>query len=102
MACNVAVAAAAITADAASLSVAVAGLPTLLAQAKYSRTFESEADDFAFGLLARRGISPNAFADIMERLAAGHGKQEARFTFVSSHPVTQERVQRARAAANSH
>jgi len=95
----VAVAAGAITADAASLSVAVAGLPTLLAQAKYSRTFESEADEFAFGLLRRKGISPDAFADIMERLAAGQGNREAALSFVSSHPVTQERVQRARAAS---
>lgn len=95
----VVVAITAITADAASLSVAVSGLPALLAQAKYSRAFETEADEFAFGLLGRQGIPPDAFANILERIAAGHGKREAALSFVSSHPLTEERVRRARAAS---
>lgn len=94
----VAVAAATLTADAASLSVAVAGVPTLLAQTKYSREFETEADDFAFALLKHRGRSPEAFATLMERLAGEH-ESERGFGFLSTHPVTAERVQRARAAA---
>lgn len=95
----VAVVAATITADAASLSVAVAGLPALLARAKYSREFETEADDFAFQLLKQRGRSPEAFATLMERLAGKDEEAERDFTFLSTHPVTAERVQRARAAA---
>lgn len=94
----VAVAITTITADAASLSVAVAGLPTLLAQAKYSRTFETEADDFAFELLNRHGRSPEAFATLMERLAGDDGDAERRYAFLSSHPMTAERAQRARDA----
>jgi len=99
----VAVIVATVTADAASLSVAVAGLPTLLAQAKYSRDFESEADDFAFALLKQHDRSPEDFAAFMERLAGE--KEDAANTkgkgldFLSTHPVTAERVQRARAAA---
>jgi predicted Zn-dependent protease len=89
-----------VTADAASLSVAVAGLPALLAQAKYSREFESEADDFAFDLLKQHGRSPQAFADFMERLAGENGDKGMRLGFLSTHPVTAERVQRARAAAH--
>src|SRR5712692_4851177 len=65
----VAVVTATLTADAASLGVAVAGLPGLLAQSKYSREFESEADDFAFKLLKRHNRSPAAFASLMERLS---------------------------------
>lgn len=97
----VAAVAAALTADAASLTVAVAGLPTVLAQASYSRRFETEADDFAFGLLRQRGRSPEAFATLMERLAAENDDTERQFAYVSSHPVTRERVARARAAAQA-
>lgn len=94
-----AVVVATITADAASLSVAVAGLPVLVAQTKYSREFEAAADDFAFKLLKQKGYSPAAFASLMERLAKKHEQQERAFAYVSSHPVTAERVKRARAAA---
>lgn len=95
----VAAVAATITADAASLSVAVAGLPTLVAQAKYSREFESEADEYAFELMKRRGMSPVAFATLMERLAQEDDGEGRGLAFVSSHPVTSERAARARAAA---
>jgi predicted Zn-dependent protease len=95
----VAVVATAITSDAASLSVAVAGAPALLAQAKYSREFETEADEFAFRLLQLRGLSPEAFATLMERLAKDHEDGERAFAFVATHPVTADRVNRARAAA---
>jgi predicted Zn-dependent protease len=91
--------AAAVTSDAASLSVAVAGLPVLLAQTKYSREFEAAADDFAFKLLKQKGYSPAAFASLMERLAEKHGQEERAFAYVSTHPVTEERVKRARDAA---
>ena len=94
-----AVTAAAVTADAASLGVAVAGLPAVLAQARYSREFETEADEFAFQLLRRRGLSPEAFATLMERLTRKQQDAESAFAFVSSHPVTAERTRRARAAA---
>lgn len=94
-----AVAVTAVTGDAASLSVAVAALPAILARAKYSREFETEADDFGFALLKRHAISPAAFASLMERLAEKNKDTERAFAFVSTHPVTAERVERARAAA---
>ena len=94
-----AVAVATVTADAASLSIAVAALPALLARAKYSREFETEADEFAFDLLKQHRISPAAFASLMERLAEKHKDKERAFAFVSTHPVTADRVERARAAA---
>lgn len=97
----VAVASAAITSDAASLSVAVASLPVLLAQTKYSREFESAADDFAFELLRKNGFSPAAFAAIMQRLAKKHGNEGRTFSYVSTHPVTEDRVKRALNAAAS-
>lgn len=95
----VAVVAATITADAASLSVAVAGLPAWFAQARYSREFEAEADEFAFQLLKRHHRSPAAFASLMERLMGDNSDTERDFAFLSTHPATADRVQRARAAA---
>lgn len=95
----VAIGVAAVTSDAASLSVAVAGLPVVLARTRYSREFESEADDYAFRLLRQHGISPVAFATLMERLAARNGDAGHALAFLSSHPVTAERIRRAREAA---
>ena len=95
----IAVVAATLTSDAASLSVAVAGLPALLAQTRYSREFETAADDYAFRLLKKRNFSPASFASLMERLAKKHKEKRQISAFISTHPVTEERVKRARAAA---
>ncbi len=96
----VAVAATAITADAATLTAAVAGLPLALVQNEYSREFETEADSFSFSLLRQHGVSPAAFADIIERLQARNpNSADASLTFLSSHPLMQDRIQAARAAA---
>ena len=94
----IAVLVAAVSSDAASLGVAVAGMPVLVAQAKYSRDFEAEADEFAFTLLKSRGYSPSAFADLMERLSRHRRGSEGAFAFLSTHPVSEERIQRAREA----
>lgn len=94
----VAVVVATLTADAATLGGAVAGLPVVLARAKYSRDFEREADAYAFDLLKARGRSPESFAALMERLSLKG--REGSHSFLSSHPVTAERVQRARAAVD--
>jgi len=95
----VAVIAGVVTNDASSFTVAVAGLPALLAQTEYSRECESEADDFAFKLLKQHHISPAAFASLMERLSKDHADEEKYTSFLSTHPVTAERVKRARRAS---
>ncbi len=103
--------AATLTGDASGVGLVVTGLPVLLVQASYSRDFERQADDFAFDLLKRRGYSPAVFANVMERLerkrddktrkstAQEQGAQSNPLSFLSSHPVTKERIARARAAA---
>lgn len=95
----VATLAAALTSDASSLSLAVSGLPVMIAQTKYSREFESEADEFAFQLLKQHDISPELFALLMERLSEKHGADESTWSFISSHPITAKRIARAREAA---
>ena len=89
----------AVTSDAASLSAAVAGLPVILAQTKYSREFETAADTFAFDLLNDKGRSPEAFASIMQKLSVTMGHGASAFNYMSTHPVTEERVQSALDAA---
>ncbi len=92
--------AAAFTSDVSSLTLAVSGIPVLLAQAKYSRAFETEADTFGFVLLKKNNISPEHFATLMERLSAKRNpRTEGSMAFLSTHPVTAERIARARAAA---
>jgi predicted Zn-dependent protease len=92
--------AAVFTSDVSTLTLAISGVPVLLAQASYSRAFESEADQFAFELLKRHNISPEHFAEAMERLQSKYGGRGGeQLAFLSSHPVTAERIARARAAA---
>lgn len=88
-----------LTSDAASLSAAVSGLPTILVQTKYSREFETAADEYAFQLLKKNNYSPKSFASIMERLSDKYDKDDSTFSYISTHPATAERVQRARNAA---
>ncbi len=88
-----------LTSDAATLSAAITSLPVLLAQTKYSRDFETAADDFAFKLLKQNGYSPMAFASLMERLAKENGHQLQTPEWISTHPVSSKRVARARNAA---
>ncbi len=94
---GIALFAAAITSDAATVSTTVAGLPAILAQTKYSRGFETVADDYAFDILERNGMSGEDFADFMERFEKYSGLGEG-LPFLSTHPVTSDRIDRARAA----
>jgi hypothetical protein len=95
----VAAVATAVVGDSASSGAAgVTGLPLMLAQAEYSREFEAQADDYAFALLKRHNISPNCFADLLERLEKRNKLSNTAATFLDSHPPTPERIRRARAA----
>lgn len=95
---GIALLAATVTSDAATVGTSAAGLPAVLAQTKYSRGFEWAADEYAFDILESNGISSAAFADIMERLDRLSDTEEG-LPFLSTHPVTAERVGRAREAA---
>lgn len=95
------VVAATVSNDASSLTLVVSGMPVLLAKMKYSREFEAEADDYGFDLLNRHNISPEHFATMMERLRGDReGKiGDNRMSFLSTHPVTADRIAKARRAA---
>jgi Zn-dependent protease with chaperone function len=78
-----------------------ATVPAFLLNARYSREFEAQADDFALAALARADVSPAAFVRAMQALEKAHPEMrgDANIRYVSSHPVTQERIAKAEAAA---
>jgi len=68
----------------------------LLGQTRYSREFEADADAYAVDLLNASGIAPCHLASSLQKLdaaAPAHGK--AQVQWLSSHPLTQDRIQKA-------
>jgi len=57
-----------ITGDVSSASSLVLALPSILLNLSYSRDFEIEADEFAYDFLTKNDLSPDFFAQIMQRL----------------------------------
>jgi Zn-dependent protease with chaperone function len=93
----IAVIAALFTGDVSSAGAVVVAVPTFLLDSHYSRSFESEADAFAFDLLARRETSPHWFARAMEALLRDQ-PDDTQLAYLSSHPPTAERIEQAEAA----
>lgn len=87
---------AAVVGDIVSITSLAAALPTMLLHAKYSRDFESEADEFALDYMRRNGIPLEAFAAILLRMDAKTAAKEAP-VYLSTHPATRERAERFRA-----
>jgi len=99
---GVAVLLTAIAGDAVGVTYLAVALPSMLLQSSYSREFEIEADDYAFALLRRKGVSPQVFADMLRRLevAEPQGESEGRVgRYLASHPAMEERIRRAEDAA---
>jgi Zn-dependent protease with chaperone function len=84
---------AAIAGDPFSSSTLAAALPAMVIQARYSQSFETEADDFAYQYLIANGVPTHRFADILTRMAAGDGADGIE-RYLSTHPPTQERIAR--------
>ncbi len=92
-------------------------LPTILSTSAYSRDHEEEADDFALKYMQEAGINPENFGNILAKIMhiEVDVKQEKNcsdseicdqkkptekaFDYLSSHPVTEERILKAKQAA---
>jgi Zn-dependent protease with chaperone function len=102
---GVAAVVAVLASDAVSITGLAAALPVLLLESGYSRGFEEEADGFALDRLREIGISPSRFADALQRLEDAHAKKTkarsdaASNDYLSTHPTTARRIERARQAA---
>ena len=84
--------------DAASLSTIIVAVPGVLVHTGYSRAFEEEADRYAFVRLKELGLSPRHFAEMLRRLEGSRGggaRGERALDYLSSHPATEKRIERA-------
>ena len=98
---GIAVLVTAVAGDAVGMTVLAAAMPAALLNARYSREFELEADDYAYALLHRHGRSLQPFADVLRRLA--HDQRTADphdplLRYLDSHPEIDERIRRTEAA----
>jgi Zn-dependent protease with chaperone function len=84
--------------DVAGFSTAGFLAQTLIG-ARYSREAEEAADTRAFELLGAAGLASSGFADFFERMARVEGGAAELLAYVSTHPPSAQRAQRARAAA---
>lgn len=93
---GVAVLVSTVAGDAVSVSGLAVAIPTYLMQAGYSRQLEEEADAFALRRMMEARISPEHFAAILERLEAARGERGSETDYLSTHPSTALRIERAR------
>jgi Zn-dependent protease with chaperone function len=98
---GIAVLVTAVAGDAVGMTLLAAAMPAALLNARYSREFELEADDYAYALLYRHGRSLQPFADVLRRFA--HDQRTADphdplLRYLDSHPDLDERIRRTEAA----
>ncbi|MGH8223254.1 MAG: M48 family metallopeptidase [Woeseiaceae bacterium] len=84
---------AALTGDLSNITALSATVPTALMQARYSRDFEREADDFAFACLRARGLDTDALSGLLLRLETEQGEvpDGPQSSWFSSHPRSEAR-----------
>ena len=75
----------------------IAGVPTLLLDLKYSRDTERDADQFAVRILKNNGMPAATLARVFEKLQQQTKGREP-VPYLSSHPLTQERIEQIRQA----
>lgn len=86
-----------ITGDVTSITALSATLPTIMLEAKFSKEFETEADDYSYDYLVKNNIPTVHFANILERMTEARGVEKGskeRYGYLSSHPATNARVKR--------
>ncbi len=93
----------AFTGDVSVAALSFLGPDRLLAQ-RYSRSFENDADRFAFDYLLSAGIPPTRLSDIIQRLSGADREASASaggnaLDWLASHPGAEERARNAAEAA---
>ncbi len=68
-------------------------VPIVLIEGKYSRNFETRADDFSYRYLKENNLPLTRFSDILTRLDTNN-HDSAVLNLISTHPPTQERIKR--------
>lgn len=80
----------AVTGGLSSVASLGAWLPMLLVDSKYSRSLDSEADDFSLAFLTSHNIPHTALANILSTYGEKYGTAGQLPDYLSSHPATQE------------
>jgi len=95
-----------ISGDVSSTSAMILALPGLLLEAQYSQAMETEADSYALKHLPKHQLDPQHFVAIMSRIDNLNNAKSQKLeteenqdnsnikNYLSSHPATQERIQR--------
>ncbi|WP_156774680.1 M48 family metalloprotease [Alkalilimnicola ehrlichii MLHE-1] len=87
----------------AGSAAAMAGIGgTLQQQLSYSRGFEREADRVGLRILARSGLDPQGMPGFFERLLEASRYRERAPEYLSTHPLTENRITEARARADAY
>lgn len=76
------------------VSSLLATVPAVVAQAKYSRDMEREADDYAERTLKFNGLPPCLLASVLQKAAHPPEAPSTRSDYLASHPATAERTAR--------
>ncbi len=87
--------------DAVSVGDAVASLPVLLIENRYSQDFEQSADDFAVEYMVCNGVNPEYFAAMLIKLGSSEEGEASEteasiLDYLSTHPTIASRVSRIR------
>ena len=77
--------------DVSGTAAVVAAVPAVMVQARHSRQFETEADQFAVAWLERNGLERRLLRELLQRLEEAAGTEGSDFGFLSTHPQTDER-----------
>jgi Zn-dependent protease with chaperone function len=99
-----------LTGDTSGLAQIVIAAPAVLTQMHHSRALETDADRFAFALLARQGEDPVWFARIIRKLEDAHRTKESgdnaaaddTHGWLQSHPASEQRAQLAEQFSKSN
>jgi predicted Zn-dependent protease len=75
----------------------VAGLATTASMLKFSRDDEREADAYGMKYLIAAGYDPAAMVNFFERLAGENPNESRIASYLSTHPLTSERIANLRA-----
>lgn len=88
--------------DAAGFVGAAAGRADELRGLRYSRTLESEADAIGMQRMAADSVDPRGMVDLLELLQQEAGDAPEEMAFLSTHPLTKERIAAAEVQAGRY
>jgi hypothetical protein len=85
--------------DAAGIGTELALVGSSLEALRYSRDYELEADESGWELMLAANLDPNGMIAFFEQLQHEHGSMPAEASFLSTHPATEERIEKLKAKA---